>query len=225
MQKKVREREKALKLRRSGMSYREILQRLDVSKSSLSVWLKDSPLTEREKRVLRERNATNISRGRVRAAAAHRDNRLARERILFLETKREFAQYRRDPFFVLGVGLYWAEGVKRWSSFAFVNSDHEMMQVMVAWMETYLGLDRRNLNARLYIHRPYAHEQCEAFWAQHTGIPLGNFRSTIYKPTGLGVKKRPGYKGCLRVMGGGVQALRKMLYWQGLLFGEFKQRG
>lgn len=224
MRKKVREMEEALRLRRNGLSYRKILEKLKVSKSSLSVWLKDSPLTEREKRLLHDRNKGNISKGRIRAAAVHRDQRLERERLLFSEAKQEFARYKLDPFFVLGVSLYWAEGVKRWSSYAFVNSDYEMMQLMVSWMESFLGIDRRTMNARLYIHKLYAHERCEEFWAKQTGIPLENFRQTIYKPSGLGVKKRPDYKGCLRVMGGGVKALRKMLFWQRLLFGEFKSR-
>jgi len=173
---------------------------------------------------LRERNDKNISLGRIRAAAVHRENRLAREKTLFEESQKDLEHYRNDPLFVLGVGLYWAEGAKRASSFAFVNSDEDMIHLMILWIEKYLKIQRETFNARLYIHKPYAHERCEEHWSNRTGIPLTNFRKTIFKPSGLGVKKRPNYKGCIRIMAGGTWALRKVTFWQHLLFGELKHR-
>ena len=49
------------------------------------------------------------------------------------------------------------------------------------------------------MHKPYAHEEWEKYWAKEINITLENFKKTVFKPTGLLVKKRPNYKGCLRV--------------------------
>jgi orotate phosphoribosyltransferase-like protein len=52
MKKLVQEKEKAVELRRKGLSYKEILKQVPVAKSSLSLWLKDLPLTKDEKTVI-----------------------------------------------------------------------------------------------------------------------------------------------------------------------------
>src|SRR3989344_5503567 len=51
---KRREHQKAIELRKTGKSYSEIRQVLGVSKSTLSVWLEDYPLSKRRIRELRD---------------------------------------------------------------------------------------------------------------------------------------------------------------------------
>lgn len=222
MNSKVFEKEKSIILRKKGFSYRDILKEIPVSKSSLSAWLKDLPLTTAEKHYLKNRRDSNISLGRVRAASAIHSNRVEREKKIFQEAKQEFLKYKKDHFFQLGIALYWAEGAHRSEIFSFTNSDHEMVSVMLAWMYKYYGLNKGDINARLYIHKPYAHENCEFFWSKMTGIPIENFRRTIYKPTGLLVKKRPNYKGCIRILVGKKVYFCKIQFWQKMLVEEYK---
>lgn len=223
---KVQEREKAIEMRKNGASYKDILKVLPVAKSSLSLWLKDLPLTDDEKAVLKKRRDSNISKGRIRAASSNRRNRLNREREAFKLAKVEFENFKKDPLFMVGVSLYWAEGAKRSSSFSFMNSDPEMIKLMIAWCERFLKPEEfENIYLRLYIHKPYAHENCEEYWAKVSGISLDKFKNTVYKPSGLGVKKRPGYRGCLRIeVAKGMHLLRKMQYFQQLLVASYSQK-
>ncbi len=46
---KLKEKKKARKLRKKGKSYSEILKKVKVSKSTLSVWLRDIKLTAEQK--------------------------------------------------------------------------------------------------------------------------------------------------------------------------------
>jgi len=216
---KVQEKNKAVELRQSGMSYKDILSVLPVSKSSLSLWLKDLPLTEEEKALLKHRKDSNISRGRIKSGTANRRNRLVREKEQFLKAKGEFDMFKTDPLFLVGVALYWAEGSKRDNTFQFTNSDPEMVTFMVRWCTKYLAIPPQFIACNLYLHQPYAHEHCEEYWARTSGIPIENFRKTVYKPTNLGVKKRPNYKGCLRFRLSGVKYLWKMKFWQQMLVG------
>lgn len=211
-----------IRLRKAGYTYREIISKVPVSKSSISLWLQDMPLTEAEKSILKHRREAGISRGRIRAAASLHKLREERDAILLKHAKDEYQKYHGDPLFYSGISLYWAEGSKRHSSFSFVNSDPEMIVFMIEWMYTFLGIHRQDIRARLYIHKPYAHENCEEYWSQATGVPIRNFGTTIYKPTGLLVKKRPGYKGCLRIEAGGVVALRTYLFWQKMMLDEYR---
>jgi hypothetical protein len=218
----VQEKSKAMELRKKGYSYREILARVPVAKSSLSLWLSDLPLTKDEKLVLKKRNDSNISKGRIRAASELRKRRLERESSWFNEAKVTFERYRNSPLFHTGVSLYWAEGAKRVSQWSFMNSDDEMLTVMIKWLRLYANIEPASLFFRLYIHKPYAHENCEDWWAKKISVNTKQFVKTIYKPTQLGVKKRPNYMGCVRIeVRKSKGLLCKMRFWQNMLVEEY----
>ena len=205
------------------MSYRDILNVLAVSKSSLSLWLKDLPFTVEEKILLKHRKDSNISRGRIKAATANRRNRLSREKEEFLKANSNFQVFKDDPLFFVGIGLYWAEGSKRDTTFQFTNSDPEMVSLMLRWCTKYLEVSLKDVACNLYLHKPYSHENCEDYWARTCGIPLENFRKTIYKPTSLGFKRRPNYKGCLRFRLSGIRYLWRMKFLQKMLVSHSKK--
>lgn len=214
----VREKQQAIELRKKGLSYNEILEKLPVAKSSLSLWLKAAPLTESEKHALKDRKHANISRGRMRAAATHTENRLKREQSYLKEAQAQFQEHKSDPFFHVGIALYWAEGTKRSTQFQFTNSDVAMIKVMLLWIHKYHSVTWNDLSLRLYIHKPYADKNYERFWSEKTGIDLAKFKKSVYKPTQLGIKKRPGYMGCVRIeVPRGLSLLRKMQFWQNML--------
>jgi len=214
----VQEKEQAFLLRKKGFSYKEIMAQIPVAKSSLSLWFKDLPLSKEDKKLLSKRINENISRGRIRAAASIRKINLEKQKIAFASAKEEFERYKDQTLFHTGIALYWAEGSKRSKVFQFMNSDAEMVRMMLIWLETYAGYSRSDLGYRLYIHKPYAHESCEEWWAQKLQVQLSNFKKTIFKPSGLGVKDRPNYKGCLRIeVPRSSTTFRKMQFWQNLL--------
>jgi len=216
MKAKVQEKEKAIQLRKKGYSYNEILNLVPVAKSSLSLWLKTLSLTKYEKQSLKKRADKNISLGRIRAAAANRQNRLKREKKEFLKAKLEFGDLVKNPIFQVGLALYWAEGSKRTWGFQFINSDADMIAFMIRWVQMFFHIPKERISVRLYIHKPYAHENCETYWSKKTNIPLSQFNKTIYKPTKFGIKKRPNYKGCLRIeinSGLAGHILRKLKAW------------
>ncbi len=213
----VQEKERVIELRKKGYSYKDIMKEVKVAKSSISLWLKDFPLTTHEKDVLKKRKNSSITRGRIRAAASNRQNRLEREKFYLKKAQEIFEDNKNDPCFHIGITLYWAEGAKRNNQFLFINSDHEMILCMVEWLEQFLGYSRMELRYRLYIHKPYAHENLENFWMKTLKVTNEQFTKTIYKPTSLGIKKRPDYKGCLRIeVRKSRDLLCKMKFWQSM---------
>jgi hypothetical protein len=225
MRAKVQEVQKAKELRKKGYTYRDILEEVKVAKSTLSLHLKDMPLTENERKYLKSRRNSNISRGRIKAAASNHQRRVERDRVLFEQSKREFLEKSKNPFFHVGIALYWAEGAKRNEIFSFSNSDPDMISIMILWIEKFFYVPRANVRARLFTHKPFAHENNEKFWSETCSIPFQNFRKTIYKPTGKLIKKRPNYKGCLRIELGKVIFLKKLKFWQNMLIEYYKKRG
>lgn len=219
----VQKRQKAVELRKKGYSYRDILAELDVAKSSLSLWLKDLPLTDEEKISLKNRKDGNISLGRIRSGAALRRRRLERESIVLEEAKIEFAKHEEESFFHIGISLYWAEGTKRFSGFQFINSSQEMIILMIRWIEKYFNIERNTLYYTLYIHKEYAFENCEKFWADLIKVPASLFKKTIYKASVRTYKKNKNYKGCFRItIPRGKNSLLKMKMWQKMLVDKYR---
>lgn len=214
----VQEKTKAITLRKQGHSYKEILKQVPVAKSSLSLWLKDLPLTKSEKLLLRHRLDSNISRGRIKAGSELRKRRLDREAVWFAEARKQFEKAQGDTLFHTGVALYWAEGSKRSNQWQFTNSDAEMIKIVLKWVETYFDLHRSSLRYRLYVHKPYQQEHCEVWWADCLGLEHSQLTKVTYKPTSLGIKKRPNYKGCLRIeIPKSKGMLCKMKFWANMM--------
>lgn len=93
-----------------------------------------------------------------------------------------------------------------------------MIAMMVQWLEKYLNIAPDDLRCRLYIHSPYADEECEEYWARIVGKPDASSIRTTYKPTAHNFKRNKEYKGCLRItVPRGTTALKVVLEWQRLL--------
>src|SRR5581483_3279232 len=97
--------EQAISLRKDGKSYKEIREVINVSKGTLSLWLKDVVLTDEQKAKLksvRGCNQTHINRSKLK---------IEKNRIIGYE------KAKIDTDFLLLCGLYWGEGNKADSRF------------------------------------------------------------------------------------------------------------
>ena len=125
-------RQQAIAMRKDGLSYREIRERLRVSKSTLSLWLRDVELTEDQ----HHRLALLQEQGRTKAANTNRAARLARRSAAIDGARAQIPKVAESELFVAGVVAYWAEGAKAkpWRAdewFTFINSDPQMITLML----------------------------------------------------------------------------------------------
>lgn len=188
-------------LRQSGLSYREILDQVPVSKSSLSVWLRDVPLSDEHREAMGNRAA-------VRAATRSETNRALRSnRRAEIEAaaKAQVGQLAESELFVAGVVAYWAEGSKNkpWRTGAavkFVNSDPAMIKLFLAWLRLVEVADDR-LVFRLQIHESADVPGSVRFWAEVVGVSESSIRPTLKRHNPRPVRRNTGegYHGCLAV--------------------------
>lgn len=101
-------RARARELRLQGMTYDRIQLELGCSKSSISLWVRDLPKPERTHRP----TGTDMVRAQQGRAEAH-----ARRKTGYEETRQsareEIGTLTDRELFLLGVGLYWAEGARQ----------------------------------------------------------------------------------------------------------------
>jgi hypothetical protein len=169
-------------------------------------------------------HSLGLTVGTIKAAGVLSERRLARELVWLEEARSIFESNEKHPFFHAGIILYWAEGSKRTNQWSFINSDEVMNEMMVLWLESFCHIERNTLRYRLYSHKLYAHEDCELWWQKKLSVEPNRFSRTIYKPSGRGIKKRPQYKGCLRIeVPKSKGLLLKMKFWQSMLVDSYRK--
>lgn len=186
----------AIRLRKRGLSYNEIKRRVPVAKSTLSLWLKEIPLTEEQRQRLYTKNVLLLARG----PNSQRERRKREvENIIQLARDEVFLPLPQETFRFMGAALYWAEGSKT-KKFEFTNSDPSFIIFMTRWVEKTFGISRKTLRARLNIYPQQNNTRLKKFWSELTGIPLENFGKTFVKPPNKGYKKNNLYYGTMKVL-------------------------
>lgn len=215
---RTREKVLAIKMRRLGKSYSAIQKIIPgLSKSTLSNWLSNLNFSLEEKELIERSSQIGRERSRLAAAKTNHLARIERTRMSENIAESQFINFMKDPLFITGLALYWAEGAKKSSGAEIINSDYRILRIAILWIESFLGIKRSELKARLYIHRHYAHENLEEYWIKILELKPLQLRQTIFKKTEFEFKKIQEYKGCLRIHLGGVDALRKIFHWQNML--------
>jgi AcrR family transcriptional regulator len=175
---KTDERQLVRHLRREkGMSVRELATAVGVSKSSVSLWVRDIELTDEQVAALRGRNPayngqrlgakTRIALGRARRAA-HQEEGRVRVRAA-------------DEEFIRACLLYWAEGAKSRHSLSFSNADCEMVRLWMDVLRLTLGAPDSRIRLTLYLYTDHLERQraVEDYWLRVTRLGRSNLCRSI----------------------------------------------
>lgn len=159
------------------MSIKEIARLLAVSRSSVSVWVRDIELTEAQHEALRQRNP--IYNQQLAAHAATAAKRRG-ERQGYQAHGRALAR-QGNALFAAGCMLFWAEGSKARNTLQFSNSDPEMMRLFIRFLRTFFDVGDERFRARcnLFADHLAQQEEVEEFWLRQLGLP----RSCLTKST------------------------------------------
>jgi hypothetical protein len=174
---KTHERQEARRLRKEGRSVKEIQSLLGVSRSSVSLWVRDIPLTADQEAALRRRNP--IYHGQFRGAATNA--RLGRERRSRYQRRGRERAATADALYVAGCMLYWAEGDKNRASVRLANSDPALVAMFVKFLRTHFGVDdhRFRVTCNLFADHLPRQRHVEDFWLQALALPRDCLCKTI----------------------------------------------
>lgn len=185
----------AILLRKGGLSYGEIKENLGIPKSTLSYWLKNTPLKPHHKKRLYTKQIQILSMG----APSQKERRKREvEEIINEATKEIPLPIALDTYRLMGAALYWAEGSKN-GMLEMTNSDPYLILFTVRWIEMVFNIPAKNMKARLNIYPQQNESEIKQFWSDLTGIPVNNFGKTYVKPFSSGYKKNNLYYGTMRI--------------------------
>lgn len=198
-------RQRARELRDQGKTYPEIAAELGVSKSSVSLWVRDlpSPTATPEGKARSQERRTSA----VRAAwdRKHAEVEIERRQTRDL-ARRQIGQLAERDVLLAGALAYWCEGekAKPWRKVErvqFINSDPGLILLFLRFLAV-ATVERERVRLRVHIHERADVPAAEAYWSDLTGFPATSFyRSTLKKHNPKTVRKNVNddYNGCLVV--------------------------
>jgi len=212
---------KAIKLRKTGLSYGEIKKKLNISKGTLSFWLKDIPLTKKQRNRLYTKQVEILSRG----SQSQKERRMREVNKILAEAEKEIKFPLSDETFRLfGAALYWAEGRKS-GDFEITNSDPNLIIFIVKWFCKIFGILPDRLSARLNIYPQQDDLEIKKFWVDLTGIPLKNFGKSYVKPLNKNYKKNNLYYGTIKIrVQKGIDMRYRVYGWIKAILKEFNEK-
>lgn len=222
MKLRIEEKQKAIELRIQGKSYKQIINAIpNLSKSTLSGWLKYVKLTPEQTKRLENNLKKVIYTARVKSGWTRKERKRIEIKKSINEAKKELPCLLKSPLFLMGVCLYWAEGSKTQESIQFSNSDPRLIKIMIKWFRLVCKVPKKKIKVRIYIHKVYKNENCEDFWSKIVGLPIQKLAKTTYKPTRHKIKKNNDYKGVCRIEINDVNLFRRIMGWQQGIFEAF----
>lgn len=211
---KLKEKHKAIVLRKKGYSYSEILEQIDVSKDTISRWCCNVKLTKSQKLRLYKKKYSGGLRGCIIGAKKKQREREELTRKLVKEGAKEVGILSRRDRFIAGIAMYFAEGDKADGDIGFSNSDPRAIKFMVNWLDKVCKIPPARLKASLYLHDNLDEAKAKQFWSSLTKIPLENFtKSYIVKNNPYRLRKIKHIYGVLKIRIGNVILHRKMRGW------------
>ena len=199
------EKEKAVALRKEGLSYKEILEKVPVAKSSLSLWLKSIGLSKSQKQRLTDKKLASARRG----ALKKKEDRILKTRIIKENAEEEVKELTERERWLVGIALYWAEGSKEkeWapgSRTQFTNSDPNMIKFYLNWLFEIVKIPRKMVNLDIYIRENHKNRLSEVvnYWSKTTGFPKNNLNKIYFKRNKINTNRKNvgvNYYGILRI--------------------------
>lgn len=186
---------KAIELRKQGMSYTQIKGEVGVSKSTLSIWLKEYPLSVQHLEQLKEKAQVRVERCRETKAR----KRLLRENEILAQARKDIGSLTDRELLLCGLFLYWGEGSKtQLTTVSLSNTDPAAILCFKRWLRL-LGVADSEMKVCVQLYADMDVEKELTYWSEVLQLPPESFRKPYIKSTnraGLTYHQRFGHGTC-----------------------------
>jgi hypothetical protein len=197
---KVEHQNRARDLRAQGWTYKEICAELGVSRSSVSLWVRD---VEFDRAAWEARSHNNYVTGNhgPRPKRRHRQQIEKELEIALMRVQGEVrvGELTDQQFLIAGAMLYAGEGSKTDTTVALPNSDPRMITFFLSWLRHFYEIDESRLRVWLYLHEGLDIEAAVSFWSSLTQIPVTQFGKAYRAVPDPSIRRSKHPLGCPRV--------------------------
>lgn len=173
-------------LRKEGNSYGEIKNKLGITKSTLSDWLKELPkpkFSDLQKMTREQKRIENY-------ISTMKDKRKRRDEIEFCSESKLIGSLSEREMLIGGLCLYWGEGGKTsLSQFSISNSDPDILLFALKWIQETYQVQLSKVRVRLTIYDTMEKLKEVNYWSEILSVPTNQFRKVMTKSgSGIGNK-------------------------------------
>ena len=197
---KLSEQAQARRLRESAWTIDDIASELGVSKSSVSLWVRDVEFEPRPRRTARRRGPNALQRRKTQEIEDGRAEGLVR-----------LGSLGEQAFLAAGAALYAGEGTKGGNLVGFANSDPRLMAFFCGWLRHFFSVEEHRLRMRVYLHEGLDIDAAEGFWSTVTDIPRHQFRKGYRAAADPTMRTAKHLSGCAYLTYSSAQTLRAIL--------------
>lgn len=175
----------ARNIRRKGKSIKDIAKKLNIGKSTISIWCRDIKLSNKQLENIYKNGLKKSLLGGLIGAEVNHQKKLNEISTRYKEASQIIGKLSVRDLLIAGVCLYWAEGSKTKGRFIFVNSDPIMIKIIFIFLTEILGVDKNLIKPTVQInliHQPRI-KKVMKFWSNHLNIRLDKFGKSYFVKT------------------------------------------
>lgn len=218
---KIEEKETAVALRKKGYSLNEIAASVNVSKSTVSNWVRELKLTSRAKSRLLKKikigqfiSAENKKNKTRRILENYKNNAI-------LQIKK--TKLNKSTIRSLCAMIYWCEGAKNpLSGVSFTNSDPKLVSTFLKLLREGFEVNEKKFSPCVHLHSYHDPRQQIRFWSKVTWIPERQFIKPYLKAN-TGKRVKEGYPGCISLRYHSNDLARQLLMTAEAFLGEYNK--
>lgn len=181
MKRREKEHNEAVSLRLKGWSYSQIKEKLGLSKSTLSGWLNDYPLSPERIKELQAKNPRRIENFRV----TMRRKREVKNQIAYSRIERDIEKLSNRELLIGGFFLYWGEGTKTSPATVMIsNTDPAVLRYFIRWIRL-LKVPTEKMHVLLHLYKDMNVEREIQFWAKELKLSRNLFHRPWIKHSNL----------------------------------------
>ncbi len=221
---KLREMNRARRLRYQGLSLKQIAATLNVSKGSVSRWVRDIELSES---ILA--NIENQRRlGRERSRKTRLANIANKNIALYNECKEEILPFSHRDLWIAGLMLYAGEGRKVWNvssqPIELTNSEPAILRIFINFLTKVCHINKNQINIRLFLYSDIDLTEAKHFWSEELYIPLNQFKKPFIKQSynNPSRSRRSNY-GTAHIVLNNAELYRRIMAWIKVMY-EYNNR-
>ncbi len=208
--------EQALAYRQRGFTYAEIAKICNVSKGTVSNWLRheafSQSVAERNKLhaiVQNKKRLTLINKARI-AERRHQTT------VTLHQAAVEYRNYCQSPRFIAGLTLYYALGDQENSRLIRLSSSRaDVQQRFIRFLIDYLGVEKASIRLWLLLYTEHDEVACMKHWCKKTGLSPAQFhKNQVVKGRSQGHTL---HFGVLNTIIGSTLLKQKLNHWLRLL--------
>lgn len=213
--------QQALQFRKRGFTLEEIARMCDVSKSTVSKWLKNNAISESVTKQNKKRAGKENAKRLQLMSKARGKERALKYREVERSAEVEFKHYKNNPLFVAGIVTYLTIGDL---------TDERVIRITSARMSAhkafldfaveYLGVPRQKVKFWLLLYPEHNEETCMRKWHRATSLPYSQWHKN--QVVGGNTKHKTLHHGVGNTIIGSTVLKRKLVRWIELVQKELK---